>query len=501
MRALTDPDPHHDLWDAVAIKASWITDHVSGTKVRDGMIPLAMVVAEFHTRALTGGFDMDADRLTALLGSYPQGAFSSRAGSKTFAKDVRNLWDKCSQRAAEAFKKEQEQAAEDASYLTISDEPWDEDALPRRPWLVPPYMMRGQIAVLHGPGSAGKSMLVIVWAIALALGKPFGRLKPKQRCRVVVANFEDDEEEQKRRLSAALQFFGAKPADLKGWLFRVSLGPKGDATMFELGESGQITTSSCFHTLERACERIQPDAVTLDPFVAINAVPESDNQLMRRVMTLLKLTLARRLHCALALVHHDNKSANEDDDSDQTNARGAGDIINAARFEVAVKKMTLKQAEGWGIDVAKRGFFFRAGSIASKRNYAAPEEAEWFERLAVVVAGEETVRCIPWEPPSARLDDAQAAAVVAAVEKGTVHGPYSTQLSNTARSLVPVLAGLGITKPALQRRVLTDLLKSEKIVKAKWRPQGQGDKMPPAVGLRSASGRPYNWEWCEEAEQ
>jgi RecA-family ATPase len=62
-----------------------------------------------------------------------------------------------------------------ARYLTISDEPWDEASLRQRPWLASPYMMRGQITLLHGPGAAGKSMLIIVWAVALALGMAFGR--------------------------------------------------------------------------------------------------------------------------------------------------------------------------------------------------------------------------------------------------------------------------------------------------------------------------------------
>lgn len=204
--------------------------------------------------------------------------------------------------------------------------------------------------MLHGPGAAGKSLLVIVWAIALALGKAFGRLKPGQRCRVILTNFEDKASEQMRRISAALRFFDSTPADLKGWLYRVSLGPKGDATMFQLDEQGQVQTTPCWHALERACETIRPDAVALDPLIAINAVPESNNTLMRRVMTFMRMGCADRFDCALAINHHDNKSGGEDEDSDQSNARGAGDIVNAARFELAVKKMTAKQAEGWGID-------------------------------------------------------------------------------------------------------------------------------------------------------
>ena len=331
------------------------------------------------------------------------------------------------------------------------------------------------------------------------LGKTYGRLQPQQRCRVLLCNFEDNDTEQRKRISAGLEYFDAKPADLRGLLHRVSLGPKADATMFGLDENGVVTPSPCWDALERACETIRPDAVALDPFVAINAVPENDNQLMRRVMTILRLRLAQQFNCALALAHHDNKSGRDDEDSDQSNARGASDIVNAARFELAVKKMTSKQAEDWGIEPARRGFYFRVGSAAAKNNYTAPEDGEWFERLAVAIAGEQVVRCIPWQPPSGKLDHDQLRRVVEAVERGTAHGPYSPQVSNTPRSLAPVLAEIGITVPAAQRRAVKGLLQSGRILKATYKRAGHGNLT--STGLRSQAGLPYNYEWCDGEEE
>jgi len=75
--------------------------------------------------------------------------------------------------------------------FTVTDEPWDPHALPPRPWLAPPYFMRGEVVLLHGPGGAGKSQLTICWAVAMALGQPFGRLQSRQRCRVLLAGFEE----------------------------------------------------------------------------------------------------------------------------------------------------------------------------------------------------------------------------------------------------------------------------------------------------------------------
>ena len=94
-----------------------------------------------------------------------------------------------------------------------------------------------------------------------------------------------------------------------------------------------------------ACLIYRPDVVMVDPLVAINAVPRTNyNQLIRRVMTVLKIGLTQRFNCALVIAHHDLKAGGSNEDSDQTNARGAGDIVNAVRFEFAVKKMSVQQA-------------------------------------------------------------------------------------------------------------------------------------------------------------
>ena len=310
-------------------------------------------------------------------------------------------------------------------------------------------------------------------------------------------NFEDNAIEQKRRLSAALEFFGAKETDLQN-LHRVSMGPSAEATMFHINGQGQLETTPVWDALQAWCRKVRPDLVFLDPLIAINAAPESDNQIMRRVMTILKVEVAMRFNCALVIVHHDTKSAGEDTTNDQTNTRGAGDIINAARFEAAVKGMTVGQAEGFGIDRERRKHYFRVGSEDSKRNYAAPEAVEWFEKLAVAINGEAVVRCIPWEPPSGKLDDDQTRRIIAAVERGTEHGPYSPQLGNTKRSLTPVFEDIGIKGQEAQRRALDDLLQSRRIDKAAFKLAGRGNDR--RMGLRTAERLPYNCEWCDASE-
>ena len=497
-----DEEHAQPVWDAVYKDDERLIAHITGTPTREGEMvdrdafSLAQVVGAFHATAQRDPHGMIADQLTAMISHFPEGAYATRAGSDLLRDDVQSLWQECTTAFTAKSKQQQDEAAEQAGWLTISDAPWDPDTLPPRPWLARPYLMRGEITLLHGPGGGGKSQLLAAYAVALALGQRFGRLEPQQRSRVLLANFEDNATEQERRISAALRYFDATPADLKGWLFRVSLGPKGDATMFELDEHGAVRPTACWHALEHACETIQPDAVFLDPLVAINAVPESNNTLMRRVMTFLLMGMARRFDCVLAVAHHDNKNSADDDDGDQGNARGAGDIVNAVRFELAVKKMTVGQADQMGIEHDRRGFYFRLGSAASKTNYAAPEESEWFERLAVVINGEAVVRCFPWDPPSARLTDEMAACLIAAIGDGTPHGPYSPQLGKGKRSLGPLLEEHGIKGAAPQRRAMHELTSRHGVVQAAWKIPGRGADR--SKGLRTAGRSPSNWGWLDD---
>jgi hypothetical protein len=422
---------------------------------------------------------------------FPDG-FGGGTDGEFHAQWAREHWD--------YLDKEQRKRAEaDAAILnrlTCTYTAWDRDKLPPRPWVAPPYLMRGEITVIHGMGSAGKSLVIVDWALACVLHRNFGRLSPREALRVVVANFEDNATEQERRFSAALDYFNAHETDLHE-LYRVSMGPDSDATMFRVND-GQLETTPIWEALQAWCRKVKPDVVILDPLIAINAAPESDNQIMRRVMSVLKAELAMRFKCALVIVHHDAKSAGEDTANDQTNARGAGDIINAARFEAAIKGMTVTQAEAFGIEREERKNYFRVGSEDSKRNYSAPEAAEWFERQATVINGEAVVRCVPWQPPSGKLSDEQVTVLIAAIGKGTSAGPFSPQLSKNDRSLSPLLASLGVTGRNQQRSALLRLKDRHGVEECSYRRPGHGTNE--RKGLRTAAGLPCNYEWSEMEE-
>jgi hypothetical protein len=374
-----------------------------------------------------------------------------------------------------------------AGRFTVTKTVREAARIPRRPWLGPPYLMRRQITMLHGPGGAGKSQLAIGWAVASILHHTFGRFAPVKPCRVLMGNFEDDIDEQDRRINAALEYCGAGPADLDGKLIRLST--EEDATMFVLDDNGQVATTAVWHEFETICEDEKPDLVCLDPLIVLNATPEDISTHARRVVVYLQ-RLAKRRNLALLLAHHDRKGAIGPDDQDA--ARGSGDWAAAVRFEKAVRIMTEQQAGGFGIETDRRGFYFRVGSESSKVNYAAPEAAEWFERHAVPINGEMVVRCEPWQPPSDKIDQDQADQIVDLIGRGSRFGPYSPQIGNTNRSIGPELVRLGIEAPRAQHRALKQLEAAGRIERAKFRTE-HGDQR---TGLRTEAGEPAgaNWE-------
>jgi len=215
------------------------------------------------------------------------------------------------------------------------------------------------------------------------------------------------------------------------------------------------------------------DVVALDPLIAINAV-QRDN---------------------LAVAHHDTKSSAADADNDPLSARGAGDIVNAVHIEVAVRKLTAKQAENFGVKDDMRGWYFRAGSIGSKRNYNAPEDSEWFERSAESLNGEAVVRCIPFIPPTKAASSPDALAeIVAAIGRGTPGGPYSPKLDDGERSLVPVLQRFEVLTPVVVKNVLK--LLGTRIEKARWKHPERRKKV---LGYRTAEGHSHKWEWSTDS--
>jgi RecA-family ATPase len=109
---------------------------------------------------------------------------------------------------AELDRMNEETQAKAKPELLIGEAADDEKDIPRRVYVVPGYIQRGVVTEVIGPGGHGKSALFLAWAVALALGLPFGGFTPLRPMRVCTLDAEDDIPEQQRRVAAMLRMFG-----------------------------------------------------------------------------------------------------------------------------------------------------------------------------------------------------------------------------------------------------------------------------------------------------
>ena len=271
---------------------------------------------------------------------------------------------------------------------------WSEKDIPVRPWIARGYLMRGAVTVVSGPGSAGKSSLMIGWCVALALGLDWHGFRPGKPHTVLTYNVEDDAHEQRRRLSATLRQFDRQPRDLGTRVVRI--GPSATGTLLRRDPiTGRLTFTKAMTALEEQIEQRKPDVVILDPMVELHDAEENDNMALRAVMAKFR-AIAAQHNIAVVILHHSRKGASASP-GDPDTLRGASSIVGAARIVLTVMVMQEADAKALGVTETRRSSYFRVDG--AKSNYAPLHEAEWFERIAYELDnGEETAAAVPWRP-------------------------------------------------------------------------------------------------------
>lgn len=388
-----------------------------------------------------------------------------------------------------AAKPEQETSVPRAPALWIDTDAWVEEQVPARPWIVPGYMMRGAVTLVAGMGSAGKSSLMVGWAVSLAFGEALGRFEPRGQFTVALYNVEDDQNEQRRRLSAAMRPIGRHPGQLGGRIIRC--GPRDVGTLIERdATTGEISTTAAWADLVAMLTERKPDVLILDPLVELHTAEENDNTALRSVIAKFR-ALAQQHQIAIVLVHHARKGSVA---GDMDGVRGAGSLVGAARSVFTVTPMTEEEAVELGVQVETRRRFVRVDS--AKANYAPSSEAAWHELQDYELDNGESVAAIlPWAPPQAARVGAsveQLALIGAAVSRGLHGGPYSPRLSpDQPRSVAALMAQHGVTTDKAQKATLKALL-AQGFTVQEWL-DGQRRRR---TGLRAANGSPAA-KWCE----
>jgi hypothetical protein len=373
--------------------------------------------------------------------------------------------------------------------LLWRNDAWDETALPLRPWIARGYLLRGHVTVMGGAGAAGKSMLILAYAVACVLRRSCGQFEPLQPCRAVVLNAEDDDDEQRMRLSAALRWHGKTPADLAGNLVRVSL-PTGNPLVHYDPGSGQASPTEVFADLEARIAAFKPDVVMLDPLIELHDGPET-NEVLRAVCALFR-RLARKHNCAVLIAHHVRKGSAEGA-GDPDIIRGGSSLIGLSRVALTVVTMTADEAKALDQPEDHRRYFFRVDD--AKANYSPARTAAWFERAEHQLANGELVAAAhPWEPPSDNVSLDDCVRLLVLIARGYDGKPLSPKLDLHERSFRQACLRVGIKTTGGQQAALRMVKANHGVVEAEFK---QPRKTHPYKGLRTREGEPRNALWMD----
>lgn len=259
-------------------------------------------------------------------------------------------------------------------------QPFAASALPPRRWLYGRAYYAGYLSMLVAPGGTGKSALTMAEAVAMATGKTLlPGDTPHHALRVLYHNAEDDLDEQRRRLEAALRHHGVSHADLGKRLFLTS-GRDLPLTLARQGRDGVAVNREAVEWLVTGLISKGIEVLILDPLGAMHELPENSNEAANVLMGALR-EIAERSGAAIGLIHHTGKMAARDMEAAGAGAaRGASAFVDGARFVRQLRRAGTKDVN-LGIPPADLWQYVRVDN--GKANLAPAGAAHWLRLSSV----------------------------------------------------------------------------------------------------------------------
>jgi AAA domain len=277
----------------------------------------------------------------------------------------------------------------------------DRDPIPPRGWLLGKTFCRRFLSSLVADGGVGKTAVRVAQLLALATGRPLTSEHVFHRCRVLIVSLEDDRDELRRCVRAAMLHHGVKNKHVKGWLFLAAPGFNG--WKLATTENSEHKTSTLRICLVEAIKRRAIDVVSLDPFVKSHGVEENANNAIDFVAGILA-RIPTEHNCAVEAPHHISKGLADPGNADR--ARGASAFKDAARLVYTLTPMSEDEAKLFSVGENERRRLIRMDS--GKVNIAPrAAAATWFKIVGVRLGnrtrdyshGDEVQTVEPWEPP------------------------------------------------------------------------------------------------------
>ena len=230
---------------------------------------------------------------------------------------------------------------------------------------------KGFLSVTGAAGGTGKSSLAIVEELSMAMGVDlFLPDRPPLRCgalRVWSMSLEDDETEHRRRVTAAMRYYGIEPHQVEGNYF-VTYKSDSPIEVVRGIERGSWYVTPQVDEINAIVSEHGIDVINVDPFVNTHSVSENDNGAMNKVADTWR-SIAQSNTVAIGLTHHIRKTNGSEVDAESL--RGAVSLVAAARLVRVLAGMGRDEAKTLGIEDERRRFYFWVNPSA-KANIAPP---------------------------------------------------------------------------------------------------------------------------------
>jgi len=289
----------------------------------------------------------------------------------------------------------------------LSPFPIVEEDIPVRQWVIPGFLLREMLTVLVAPSGSGKSLLTLQVAIALATGREWAGWRPRGTLRVLIVNAEDDTNEIKRRLAAAVVRMGISEEQQFeiSSMFWIADNPNGVVLAKFNNQKKILVRTPLMDELVSTITNSRIDVVFVDPFAETFEGDENSNSELKWAGMLWR-EVARRTGAAVCLVHHTKKYASGMA-GDVDAARGASALIGIARIVSTLFPMSQKEAEALGVTEDQRGNYLRYDDAKTNLNLKSPV-AKWFKKESVLLRnatdelpGDYVGVLEPWKPENA----------------------------------------------------------------------------------------------------
>lgn len=245
----------------------------------------------------------------------------------------------------------------------------DPTTIPPRQWLYGTHLMRRFVSLTSAPGGLGKSSLELVDALAMATHRPLFpdmKLHGDKPLNVWYWNGEDPDEENERRVAAAIIAYGINPDDLS-MTFSTDSGRDQPILLCRMAKGEIDIDEEMFADLEAEMIEEGVDVLILDPLVSVHEINENDNSAVGTLIKRLAL-LAERTNAAISVVHHVRKpSQGSTAQTDVNDTRGAGALLGGVRSARVLNVMSedVAQAAGVPSDIRQRHFSIADGAKAN----------------------------------------------------------------------------------------------------------------------------------------